>query len=285
MAAMFDPHPGDLKYYLQLSRELLTLPKLQWNLRTFPLRWKVQTHAYGSHPQQHLWQIVPEVAIKGVLVFFHGGGWIFGDQRMLAPAIHEWAAEGWMVLAPAYRKLPRYSVPHNLEDLDALVDWMANAPENILPAKLPIILGGMSAGGHLAALASLDADRHQRFYFESSRIKGLLLLAPPLSLMHMPKTPVLNWYLAKTRQKDLHGWDPVQLLPLMPKTPLLLIHGTNDQTVPPVASRVFTEQYLGPKSIHYLDGLGHYDLPYWGIGKQPLIKNLVMDWLRTMEQK
>lgn len=281
---MYPPQTANLSYYLQLTRELLTLPTLQWHLRTFPLQWKVEEHAYGNHSDQRLWIIRPESQSKGVVVFFHGGGWIFGDQRMLAPSIHEWVNDGWTVLAPAYRKLPKYSVPHNLEDLDQLLQWLVISAPAIFSPDLPLFFGGMSAGGHIAALATLDIQRHQLFGFDSKRIKGLLLLAPPLSLKHMPKTPILNWYLAKSSQLKSPNWDPVQTLSDSFQPPLLLIHGTHDRTVPMVASKVFADQYQGPKSLHYLEALGHYHLPYWGIGKQPHIRKILMEWLNEFAQ-
>lgn len=94
------------------------------------------------------------------LVWFHGGGYVFGAPEthlVLAAAL---ARQGLRVLLPRYRLAPEAPWPAMLEDARAFV-----------AASGPVVLGGDSAGGHLAlavarrtqvaglALASPNTDR------------------------------------------------------------------------------------------------------------------------------
>jgi acetyl esterase/lipase len=75
-----------------------------------------------------------------VLVWFHGGGYVFGapeTHRHLAAAL---AVHGFRVILPRYRLAPEHPWPAALEDALAVLD--------ALPG--PVAVGGDSAGGHLA---------------------------------------------------------------------------------------------------------------------------------------
>jgi acetyl esterase len=94
----------------------------------------------------------------GLLVYFHGGGWVIGDLdthdgtcRFLA------AAAGTAVLAVDYRLAPEHPFPAAVEDAWAGFAWAAaNAAElGIDPTRIAV--GGDSAGGNLAAVVSLLA--------------------------------------------------------------------------------------------------------------------------------
>ncbi len=87
----------------------------------------------------------------GLLVFFHGGGWVLGNLeshdnlcRILANS------SGHCVLSVDYRLAPEHPFPAALEDALAATRWAyANAAElGCAPERLAI--GGDSAGGNLA---------------------------------------------------------------------------------------------------------------------------------------
>ena len=92
------------------------------------------------------------------LVFFHGGGWVFGDLdthdgvcRRLANAARA------AVISVEYRVAPEHKFPAAVDDALAAMRWIAGqAPSlGLDPARLAV--GGDSAGGNLAAVAALDA--------------------------------------------------------------------------------------------------------------------------------
>lgn len=89
-----------------------------------------------------------------VLVFLHGGGWVFGDIdthdalcRLLA---HQAAC---LVVSVDYRLAPEHKFPAALDDSLAALDWVAEHATEIGGDAARIALGGDSAGGNLAAAA------------------------------------------------------------------------------------------------------------------------------------
>lgn len=89
-----------------------------------------------------------------VLVFLHGGGWIFGDIethdalcRLLA---HQAAC---LVVSVDYRLAPEHKFPAALDDSLAALDWVAAHAAEVGGDATRIALGGDSAGGNLAAAA------------------------------------------------------------------------------------------------------------------------------------
>jgi acetyl esterase len=94
----------------------------------------------------------------GLLVFFHGGGWVLGDldtHDNLARGLA--ARSGHAVLAVHYRLAPEHPFPAGLEDALTATGWaFAQASElGCDPTRLAV--GGDSAGANLAAVVALHA--------------------------------------------------------------------------------------------------------------------------------
>ncbi len=87
-----------------------------------------------------------------VLVFLHGGGWVFGDLdthdgmcRMLAQGA------GCLIVSVDYRLAPEHKFPAALDDSLAVLDWTAANAASIGGDPARIAIGGDSAGGNIAA--------------------------------------------------------------------------------------------------------------------------------------
>lgn len=99
---------------------------------------------------------VPREAPAGLLVYFHGGGWVMGDINDYDPLCRMLAtACGVAVLNVGYRLAPEHPFPAAVEDACAAIDWAA---ANLLDGR-PLVLAGDSAGGNLVAVATQEARR------------------------------------------------------------------------------------------------------------------------------
>jgi len=106
--------------------------------------------------------LVPRGVVRGVLVWFHGGGWVVGSidnsdtlGRLLADEAH------CAVVLVGYRLAPEHRFPTAADDSYAALVWTDKNMERIAGRRVPIIVGGDSAGGNLAAVTALRArDRN-----------------------------------------------------------------------------------------------------------------------------
>jgi hypothetical protein len=92
-------------------------------------------------------------------VYCHGGAWAIGDKDFLTrPFFHHLAAQGHTVMDVAYRHCPEVDIYDMIGDTKRAIAWMkANADcYGVNPEK--IVLGGASAGGHLAQLAGYTPE-------------------------------------------------------------------------------------------------------------------------------
>jgi len=91
-----------------------------------------------------------------LLVFLHGGGWMFGDlDTHDAMTRHLSAASGCAVLGVGYRLAPEHKFPAGLDDAMTAFDWARQSAGRLGCDPARIALGGESAGGNLTAAATL----------------------------------------------------------------------------------------------------------------------------------
>ena len=92
------------------------------------------------------------------LLYFFGGGWVLGSidtadgvSRALANA------SGALVVVPGYRLAPEHPFPAAVDDCYAALRWVAGHSAEIGADPARLAVGGDSAGGNLAAAATLLA--------------------------------------------------------------------------------------------------------------------------------
>jgi len=96
----------------------------------------------------------PAADAPGVVVYYHGGGWVLGSVDEWDASVRALAvASGCDVLSVDYRLAPEHVFPAAVDDAyDALI-WAAGT----LADGRPLIVAGDSAGGNLAAVCALRA--------------------------------------------------------------------------------------------------------------------------------
>jgi acetyl esterase len=95
-----------------------------------------------------------------LLVFFHGGGWVYGDLDSHDPACRFLAERsGVRVLSVDYRLAPEHPFPAAYDDAVAAYRWVVDHAADLGGDPTRLAVGGDSAGGNLAALVALAAAR------------------------------------------------------------------------------------------------------------------------------
>ncbi|TDW19085.1 alpha/beta hydrolase [Kribbella kalugense] len=103
---------------------------------------------------------VPRDAGRGLLVFFHGGGWVVGDLGTHDGLCRAIAADaGIRVLSVDYRLAPEAPAPTAAEDAIAAFTWAVDHAEDLGVDPGLVAVGGDSAGGNLAAVVAQQSVR------------------------------------------------------------------------------------------------------------------------------
>jgi Esterase/lipase len=106
-----------------------------------------------------VWQPAKEVSPSGLaFIYFHGSAFYFLDKDFYTrPFFSHLAAQGHVIMDVAYRLFPESDVMAMVNDVKRAIIWMKeNAGKYGVNPNL-IVLGGGSAGGHLALLAAYTA--------------------------------------------------------------------------------------------------------------------------------
>ena len=118
-----------------------------------------------------------------ILCFLPGGAWINGSKEWLAFMAPVLTTLPSVFVALSYRHAPAAKFPAQLDDT---IDGLAWVYRNIArwsgdPQR--IYLGGHSAGGHLAALATLRHDATEARGLPADLIRACLPISAPFDLM------------------------------------------------------------------------------------------------------
>jgi len=170
-------------------------------------------------------------AVKPVLVYFHGGGWVIGSLDAYDATCRELAQEaGCVVVSVDYRLAPEHRYPAAPEDCHAAVKWVAANAASLGADPKRLAVGGDSAGGNLSAVVSqmardkggpairfqllvypvTDADFTRRSYIDNA--EGYLLTTAAMHWFwdhYIPSKPQrAEPYASPLRAADLSGLPP-----------------------------------------------------------------------------
>lgn len=182
----------------------------------------------------------PQRALRPAVILIHGGGWNSLDKSTMRGMGQFLARNGFVAFAVDYRLFDgeHNHWPAQLDDVQRAVRWIrANAGEYRLN---PALLGafGHSAGGQLAALLGMldtrdNSDRALATY--SSRVQAVVDVSGPSDFTtHDSQDPFLARFFGTSYAKDPDTWSKASPARVAAKgdAPFLLIHGTQDESVP-----------------------------------------------------
>jgi acetyl esterase len=93
-----------------------------------------------------------------VLVFFHGGGWVFGSIEAYDGLCRALAsASRAVVVSVAFRLAPEHRFPAALQDCHSVTEWVYANHSELLGDPARLAVGGDSSGANLAAAVALTA--------------------------------------------------------------------------------------------------------------------------------
>jgi acetyl esterase len=102
--------------------------------------------------------LVPHGLVRGIVVFYHGGGWTLGEiddfdtlGRLIADRSH------CSVVLVGFRLAPEHRYPTAVEDAWTALLWVAARRTEVAGGDVPLIVVGDSSGGNLAAVVSRRA--------------------------------------------------------------------------------------------------------------------------------
>ncbi|MGK2909763.1 MAG: alpha/beta fold hydrolase [Sphingobium sp.] len=224
-----------------------------------------------------LYRSATDKAAKPLVIYVHGGGWMAGHTRQsgafsdFTQVLADLAKRGYVVASLEYRLSLEAPFPAAINDVRAAIRFLkANADRfGIDPAHVAI--WGGSAGGQLAALAALDCGRapdgeDKSNATQSDCVQGAVGWYGVYDFAAMPKstTPrAENTYLdcektacpadrvtAASAAAHVDKNDP----------PMLLIHGSDDKTVPAEQSRILAQKLRSanvPVELTIIPAVGH----------------------------
>jgi acetyl esterase len=102
--------------------------------------------------------LVPEENPRGIIVYYHGGGWVLGtieDSDLLGRQLAQ--RTGCVVVLVDYRLAPEYRYPVAVDDSWAALQWVSARVEELAGRPVSLVVAGDSAGGNLAAIMALRA--------------------------------------------------------------------------------------------------------------------------------
>jgi acetyl esterase/lipase len=221
-----------------------------------------------------------------LVVWVHGGGWMFGDRRYLPETLRpnqlfeELVAAGLAVATIDYRHALEAHFPAQLHDAKAAIRYL-RAYADVLGVDTDRIgIWGESAGGHIAALVGLTGQHPELegaigVLRQSSAVDVVVDWYGPADLTLQPR---------QNRNADIIGNLPPEMLtspevlmaggqdehsltvasPITYITsdapPFLLIHGTADTVVPYAQSEVLAQALTEkgvPARLVPIDGADH----------------------------
>lgn len=111
----------------------------------------------GDGLRAHRLDVLVPTNVRGplpVYVYYHGGGWTSGDKSTLTKYCAVQASAGMVVVNVNYRLAAAFRMHHILHDAKDATDWVARNIGEYGGDASRVVLGGDSAGGQIAALAT-----------------------------------------------------------------------------------------------------------------------------------
>ena len=175
---------------------------------------------------------------RSAIIFFFGGGWIKGNIDHFKPHSEYLSSKGMVAITVDYRVKNRHgTTPFDcVEDGKYAVAYVKNNHKELGIDTKKIVVGGGSAGGHVAACTVLIND--------NEFIEQKVSLIPSAMVLFNPVLDTTeNGYGSEKIAGNSKNLSPVHhIRENLP--PTIIFHGTDDNTVPFSNSKTFYNKML-----------------------------------------
>lgn len=270
--------------------EILHLPAYWWRLhRQDTSKMDVRRIPYGDHHRQYVLFIPPAVTLQKpdkLVVYFHGGGWKFGRPENFKASVLPFHEAGYPIVLPSHRRTPFHNYYDLREDLNLILSAVVDLQRAQGWEQQKIVLGGMSAGGNLAALLAYDQQQLAEIGVSPSVFAGLILCAAPLALEKMHNSILLRAFAGSRRSRQFQLANPLfHFQKHEPELPVFCIHGDRDGLVAFQSSTAFIEilQQKQPERVRAVFSAGgtHLEVAAWGHANDNLRRE-ILSWLKNL---
>ena len=156
--------------------------------------------AYGSDATERLDVFHPTRSGAPVFVYVHGGYWRALDKRDQSFVAQALVHAGAMVVVPNYALCPAVTIEHIALQMVQALAWVYRHAAEYGGDPARIVVGGHSAGGHLAAMLLACDWRSVGADLPPDLVKGALAISGLYELEPLRHTPFLAPDLRLTAQ-------------------------------------------------------------------------------------
>jgi acetyl esterase/lipase len=228
---------------------------------------------YGSANNYQLkldvWQRKDVKEPVPTLIYYHGGGWIWGDRTGATLFFLPYLEMGWNVVNVEYRMASVSLAPAAVEDCRCALRWVVRNAKQYNIDTNKIVLTGHSAGGHLSLISGmlpnetgLDNECYGAEELKVAAIINWFGVTDVADLVSGPnwKNYALMWMGSQT--DTLAIAKRVSPLSYVRRggPPVLSIHGTADDVVPyehAVRLHAALDKAGVPNELMTIQGGGH----------------------------
>ncbi len=233
-----------------------------------------------------------------VYVWIHGGGWQGGKKDGGIGQTVPLVRRGFIGATIEYRLTGEASFPAQIQDCKCAIRYLRAHAEKYNIDADRIAVGGSSAGGHLAALLGTsggvkELEGSGGWPDQSSTVQAVVDLYGPTDFKAFvttkgfeshnrpgsPESKLLGGGEVATNVEGIKRVNPITYVDSA-DPPFLIIHGTNDRTVPVNQSEAIHKALQGAKvssKLHVIDGAGHGGPQF----AEPKIRAMQVDFLTT----
>ncbi len=124
-----------------------------------------------------------------VVVFVHGGAFMYGDRKDYADVGRELARQGIAAAVVSYRLFPDVDAVGSSEDVAAATAWMIAHAKAYQLDSGNLFLAGHSSGAQIAALLATNADYLARYGLKLTSLRGVFAVSGAYDVRDLSDEP------------------------------------------------------------------------------------------------